>query len=187
MTTRSPFLALVVILAALWGGAEARGQCEDSTTTLWYQTTAVRLNGNAVRLDGTTQMTGDYYNWWYPGGDVSFYFDGALNNISGWQRVVTLGASFDLGYTPTPQTYGPGQYQQYTAHDAFTPYCSYNGQNTFSAMCGVYGCAYPPPWNSSASMSILRPARPDYGPGGHTVFFLGAGISYDGSTPITRH
>jgi hypothetical protein len=134
-----------------------------------------------VRLNGQTRISGDYYNWWYPGGDVSFYFNGTLKNTSGWQRVVTLGAEFDLGYTPTLQTYGPGQYYQSTAHDAFTPYCNYNGQNTFSAMCQLYGCVYPPPWNSSAYINIVRPTRPDYGSAGHPVFFLGAGISSDGS------
>jgi hypothetical protein len=56
----------------------------------------------------------------------------------------------DWGYTVTLQTYGPGRYSQSSVHDAYTPFCTYGSQNTFSAMCELYGgCAYPP-WTSSA-------------------------------------
>jgi hypothetical protein len=51
----------------------------------------------------------------------------------------------DWGYTVTLQTYGPGRYSQSSVHDAYTPFCTYGSQNTFSAMCELYGgCAYPP-------------------------------------------
>ena len=133
-------------------------------------------------------MTGDYYNWWYPGGNVAFYFNGTRRDQSGWYWVTTTGAEFERGYTLTLQSYGPGQYYQSTAHDAYTNFCSYNGQNKFSAMCGVNGCVYPPPWNSWTSVTISRPTRPDYGAAGHPVYYLGPGIvsdhGYSNKTPL---
>lgn len=177
----SLLLRASAVVLVVWGAGQAYGQCTDSTTTLWYQTTVVRLNGNAVRLNGNSHMTGDYYNWWYPAVNVSFYFNSTFQGNSGWKRSINLGGTVDWGFTPTLQTYGPGQYYQSSAHDAFTPYCTYNGQNSFSAMCGTLGCIYPPPWNSWAYINILRPTRPDYAPAGHPVFYLGPGISYDGT------
>src|ERR1039457_7619191 len=96
---------------ALWSAGQAYGQCADTTTTLWYETTAVRMNGNAVRLNGQTRITGDYYNWWYTEADAAFYFNNTREDLSGWYHSNTLGGELDLGYTPTLQTYGAGQYR----------------------------------------------------------------------------
>ncbi len=167
---------------ALWSAGQAYGQCADTTTTLWYETTAVRMNGNAVRLNGQTRITGDYYNWWYTEADAAFYFNNTREDLSGWYHSNTLGGELDLGYTPTLQTYGAGQYYQSTVHDAYTPDCTYGGSsNTFSAMCAAWPahCNIPPPWNSSSSINISRPTRPDYGTAGHPVYYLGPGIASD--------
>jgi hypothetical protein len=43
----------VTLALSITAGAYA--QCEDSTTTLWYETTAVRLDGNTVRLNGQSR------------------------------------------------------------------------------------------------------------------------------------
>src|ERR1035438_5599176 len=91
---------------ALWSAGQAYGQCADTTTTLWYETTAVRMNGNAVRLNGQTRITGDYDNWWYTEADAAFYFNNTREDLSGWYHSNTLGGELDLGYTPTLQTYG---------------------------------------------------------------------------------
>jgi hypothetical protein len=140
------------------------------------------MNGNAVRLNGQTRITGDYYNWWYTEADAAFYFNNTREDLSGWYHSNTLGGELDLGYTPTLQTYGAGQYYQSTVHDAYTPDCTYGGSsNTFSAMCAAWPahCNIPPPWNSSSSINISRPTRPDYGTAGHPVYYLGPGIASD--------
>src|ERR1022692_2521352 len=82
---------------ALWSAGQAYGQCADTTTTLWYETTAVRMNGNAVRLNGQTRITGDYYNWWYTEADAAFYFNNTREDLSGWYHSNTLGGGTGSG------------------------------------------------------------------------------------------
>jgi hypothetical protein len=170
----------VTLALSITAGAFA--QCEDSTTTLWYETTAVRLDGNTVRLNGQTYITGDYWNWWYPEVDVSYYFNGTLEGNSGWYYSDSIGGTVDWGYTVTLQTYGPGRYSQSSVHDAYTPFCTYGSQNTFSAMCELYGgCAYPPPWTSSAYIDIVRPTVVGPGNSAQAAFwYLGGASSIDG-------
>ena len=57
-------------------------QCADSNTALYAQTTAIRMNGNLVKLQTQTTVSGDYYTWWQTAVNASFYFNGSLNDNS---------------------------------------------------------------------------------------------------------
>ena len=170
-------IAAGVLILQLLGVPSAHCQCADATTTLHGYSTAIRLNGNAVRLMGATYLTGDYYNWWNGEANISFYFNSVYESTTGWLMSNALGTEFDSWYTPTLQTYGPGIYLLSTGHDAYTPYCAMS----LSQYCNQYGCTLMPPWNTGASISVQRPGAPNYAPGvGHTVFYLGAGVTSDG-------
>ena len=165
--------AIFGLLVFVWPASA----CWDGTTIMYYGTTAIRLDGNTVKLNAHAYMSGDYYNYWEIAANTNWYFNSTLESSSGW-TYGSIGASYDTGYTPTLQTYGPGAYTQNSSNDAYTPYC---GGWTWSGVCDVYGCVYPPPWGSSASISISRPARPDYASGYPRALWFIGGVTSDGA------
>jgi hypothetical protein len=150
----------------------ATAQCTNSTTyEQWYATT-VRLNGNDVRGYAEHAISGNYRYYWQMWLQSWNYLNGTQIGSYPNAYASPLGATAWNQYDATLSYWGPGNYSVTAYASSYTPYCNY----------------WEPPWRNPASAyvysnvtTVVRPARPDYAPGGHAVFYLGPGISYDGT------
>src|SRR5258708_25136296 len=165
-----PWLPLIGVLLA---GPAAYSQCLDSTTYVYGQSSAIRLNGNAVRLNGHTEVRGNYYNWWNSAVNVSFYLNNTLQTLSGLTKSDSPGGFIDISFTPTLQTYGTGWYYTSASHDAYAGGCGFVGPVWASQYPG-WTWTSPPPWNTADQITIARPtiARSDPPP-----YYLGGPIT----------
>jgi hypothetical protein len=169
-------LCSVILVFTSLGGAAAWGQCSDSTTYFYALSQATRKDGNTVKLYNETTDWGDYYNLWDLYISSAFYLNGTLEGSSPWAYATPIGTTATYTYTPTLQYWGPGQYYTSASHGAYAPACN-------------QWVTWPPFYTQTTAytndaIQISRPARPDYLSGYPTaLWFLGAGIQYDGTYP----
>ena len=99
-------------------------QCTDSSTWIYEYSSATRLNGNLLKLDGESQVFGNYRYYWQLYLDSAFYFNNTFvtgNNSD----TASPGVTVDRWNEPTLQTYGAGTYALSNNHNAFNVHCSY--------------------------------------------------------------
>jgi|ERR1035441_3752019 hypothetical protein len=161
--------ACVALLAAACS-LNAAAQCTDSTTWEQWAATTVRLNGNDVRGYASHSITGDYRYYWYMYLQSWNYKSGTLIGSYPNGYASPEGTTAWQQYDATLQYWGPGSYSVTEYVSSYSPYCD----------------QWEPPWSNGVSpwyysnvTTVVRPTRPDYGPAGHTVFYLGPGISND--------
>jgi len=157
------------VFAALLSTTPASGQqCTDSTTYRYDTSAVTRPNGNEVDAQGQSQVFGNYQYWW------KLYLDSTWSKQNGPTLGHNVGDTNSPGltvsrlYQTTLQANGPGTYVLSNTHNAWNVYCSYWDNATVTG----------------DQKAILRPARPDYAsfyP--RALWFLGAGITSDGSYP----
>ncbi|MGO4881319.1 MAG: hypothetical protein ACLP59_10900 [Bryobacteraceae bacterium] len=117
----------------------------------------VRVADNTLQITSYSEVTGDYYNDWYLQGDSSFYFNGTLEETSGWQQSSVTGGEFDFKTTIPLQTYGTGQYYQSFLANALSYDCpGYGSGINFVQECENLGLCT----GGTASANFVNLSRP---------------------------
>jgi len=159
---------------------------DEGNYTVDGTTTAVRLNGNLLKLYSQTSVVGDpFAPYMQTYLTTSLYLNGAILNACGpnnnqscqnyQDNGPSLGVTAWRSYEPTLQTWGPGTYRIDAHHAVYNYYCG-TSQPPFSNN---------PTGNNSASITVQRPTLSM----GVDPYYLGPGQSmsndYSSETQIT--